>query len=115
MATIEDIVKVLKFVVFNFDMSNILWLHRAHQTRRNGRSSRPISAEIALPLLQSEIVVALFPFASHSFLANNLHFKVKVIEKAIVINVKIHKNERKRLYSSNKENLTCLEKSITTN
>jgi len=38
-----------------------------------------------------------------------------VIDKAIVINVKIHKNERKRLYSSNKENLTCLEKSITAN
>ena len=111
MATIEDIVKVLKFVVFNFDMSNILWLHRAHQTMR---SSRHISAEIALPLLQSEIVVALFPFASRSFLANNLRFKVKVIEKAIVINVKIH-NERKRLYSSNKQNLTCLEKSITAN
>ena len=111
MATIEDIVKVLKFVVFNFDMSNILWLHRAHQTRR---SSRHISAEIALPLLQSEIVVALFPFASRSFLANNLRFKVKVIDKGIVINVKIH-NERKRLYSSNKQNLTCLEKSITAN
>jgi hypothetical protein len=61
------------------------------------RSSRHISAEIALPLLQSEIVVALFPFASRSFLANNLRFKVKVIEKAIVINVKI-RNERKRLY-----------------
>ena len=111
MATIEDIIKVLKFVVFNFDMSNILWLHRAHQTRR---SSRPISAEIALPLLQSEIVVALFLFASSSFLANNLHFKIKVIDKAIVINVKIH-NERKRLYSINKENFTCLEKSITAN
>ena len=92
MATIEDIVKVLKFVVFNFDMSNILWLHRAHQTRR---SSCPISAEIALPLLQSEIVVTLFPFASRSFLANNLRFMVKVIsiDKAIVINVKTQKNE----------------------
>jgi hypothetical protein len=66
---------------------------RAHQTRRR---SHPISAEIALPRLQSEIVVALFPFASRSFLANNLRFKVKVIDKAIVINVKIHKNERKR-------------------
>jgi hypothetical protein len=28
---------------------------------------------------------------------------VKLIDKAIVINVKIQKNERKRLYSSNKE------------
>ena len=32
---------------------------------------------------------------------------VKLIDKAIVINIKIHKNERKRLCSSNKENLTC--------
>jgi hypothetical protein len=32
---------------------------------------------------------------------------VKLIDKAIVINVKLHKNERKGLYSSNKENLTC--------
>jgi hypothetical protein len=45
---------------------------------------------------------------------NFARFKVKVIEKAIVINVKI-RNERKRLYSSNKQNLTCLEKSITAN
>jgi hypothetical protein len=50
----------------------------------------------------------LFPFASCSFLANNLRFKVKLIDKAIVINVKIHKNERKRLYSSNKENNAAL-------
>jgi len=28
---------------------------RAHQTRRSGRNSRPISAEIALPRLQSKI------------------------------------------------------------
>ena len=32
---------------------------------------------------------------------------VKVIDKAIVINVKIYKNERKWLYSINKENLSC--------
>jgi hypothetical protein len=38
----------------------------------------------------------LFLFASHSFLANYLRFMVKLIDKAIVINVKIHKNERKR-------------------
>jgi hypothetical protein len=44
--------------------------------------------------------------ASRSFLANNLRFMVKLIDKAIVINVKIPKNERKKL-SSNKENLTC--------
>ena len=73
--------------------SSKVHVNRAHQT---GRSSRPISAEIALPDSQSEIIVALFPFASRSSLANNLHFKVKVIDKAIVINVKIHKNEREK-------------------
>jgi hypothetical protein len=52
---------------------------RAHQTRRSGRHFRPISAEIALPRLQSEIKVALFLFASRSFLANNLRFMVKLI------------------------------------
>ena len=43
-------------------------------------------------------------FLQVSFLANYLRFMVKLIDKAIVINVKIHKNERKRFYSSNKEN-----------
>ena len=84
---------------------------RAHQTRRSGRNSRPISAEVALPRLQSEIKVALFLFASHSFLVNNLRFMVKLIVKTIVINGKIHvhtcKNKRKRFYSSNKEGLIC--------
>ena len=65
---------------------------------------------LALYQLQSEIKVALFLFACCSFLANNLRFMVKLIDKAIVINVKIHKNERKRLYSSNKENLTYWDK-----
>ena len=59
---------------------------RAHQIRRSGRNVRPISAEVALPRLQSEIKVALFLFASHSFLANNLRFMVKPIVKTIVIN-----------------------------
>jgi hypothetical protein len=41
---------------------------RAHRTRR---SSCPISTEVALPRLQSEIkVVLLFLFASHSFVLN---------------------------------------------
>jgi len=40
---------------------------------------------------------------------------VKLIDKAIVINVKIHKNGRKGIYSSSKENLTCWDKSITAN
>ena len=84
---------------------------RAHRTRR---SSRPISAAVALPRLQSGIKVALFLFASHSFLANNLRL-VKLIVKTIVINGKIHKNKRKRFYSSNKEGLTCRYKSITAN
>jgi hypothetical protein len=88
---------------------------RAHQTRRNGRNSRPISAEVALPRLQSEIKVALFLFASHSFLANNLRFIVKLIVKTIVINRKIHTNKRKRFYSSNKEGLICWYKSIAAN
>ena len=65
---------------------------RAHQSWGSGGNSR-------------EIKVSLFLFTSHSFLANNLCFMVKLIDKAIVINVKIHKNERKGLYSSNKENL----------
>jgi len=33
MATIEHIVKVLKFVAFNFDMSNILWLHYVNRNK----------------------------------------------------------------------------------
>jgi hypothetical protein len=49
--------------------------------------------------------VALFVFACCSFLANNLHFMVKMIDKAVVINVKIHKNKRKQIYLSNKEGL----------
>ena len=69
--------------------------------------SRPISAEVALPQLQSEIKVALFLFASHSFLANNLRFMVKLIVKTNEINGKIYKNKRKRFYSSNKEGLIC--------
>jgi hypothetical protein len=90
------------------------WSHNAGLTKPglSGWNSLPISAEIALLWLQSEIKVALFLFASRSFLVNNLSFMVKLIDKAIVINVKIHKNERKRLYSSNKENLTCWDKSI---
>ena len=50
----------------------------------------------------------LFLFACCSFLANNLCFMVKLIDRAIVINVKIPKNDRKRLYSSNKENLISI-------
>ena len=85
---------------------------RAHQTRRN---SHPISAEVALPQLQSEIKVVQFLFASHSFLANNLRFMVKLIDKTIVIIGKIHKNKRKWFFSSNKEGLICWYKSITAN
>jgi hypothetical protein len=54
---------------------------RAHQSRGSWRNSSPISAEVALHRLQSEIKVALFLFASHSFLANNLRFMVKLIVK----------------------------------
>ena len=42
---------------------------KIHQTRRSGRNYLPISAEVALPRLQNEINVALFLFASNSFLA----------------------------------------------
>ena len=72
-----------------------------------------ILALFQLMLLFLDSKVPLFLFASHSFLANYLHFMVKLIDKAIVINVKIHKNERKRLYSSNKDNWTCWDKRIT--
>jgi len=62
---------------------------------RSGRNCRPVSAEVALPRLQSEIKYALLLFASSSFLTNNLCFMVKLIDKAIVINLKMHKNEKK--------------------
>jgi hypothetical protein len=61
--------------------------------------------QLESPSLNSKAKLkSLFLVASRSFLANNLRFMVKLIDKAIVINVKIHKNERKRFYSSNKEN-----------
>jgi hypothetical protein len=65
---------------------------RAHQTRRSGQNnSQPISAEeVTLPRFQSEINVDLLLFVSHSFLANNFRLMVKLIDKAIVINVKIY-------------------------
>ena len=69
---------------------------RAPQTWRSGRNCHSISTEVAGPLLQSEIKVALFLFASRSFLANYLRFMIKLIDKAIVINVKIQKNERNK-------------------
>ena len=55
--------------------------------RRSGRNSRPISAEVALPRLQNEIKVALFLFASHSFLAHNLRFMVKLIDKTDLLSL----------------------------
>jgi hypothetical protein len=61
-------------IKIKFFFTEGLFLSRAHQTRRSGRNSRPISAEVALPRLQSEIKVALFLFANHSFLPNNLRF-----------------------------------------
>ena len=106
--TYEKKKKILNFIVY---ADHYIFHIRAHQTRQSGRNSRPISAEVTLPRLQSEIKVALFLFASHSFLANYLRFMVKLIDKAIVINVKIHKNERKGFYSSNKEGLICWYKS----
>ena len=89
--------------------------YKAHQTRQSGRNCRPISAEVALPCLQSEIKAVLFWFASRLFLANNLRFLIKLIDKAIVINGKIHKNKRKKFYSSNKECLIGWVKRVTAN
>ena len=83
------------------------------------------NAKLKLPCVsfcKCEIKVALFLFAkrkkatlislwsrwSGSFLANNLRFLVKVFDKAIVINGKIHQNERKMFYSSNKRRFTLL-------
>jgi len=89
------------------NLSGIKWTSgtckRAHQTKQSGRNSSPISAEVALPRLQSKIKFALFLSASRSFLENNLHFMVKLIDKSIVINGKIHKNKS----ISNKEGLIC--------
>ena len=99
----------------NSDSQQLHTFFRAHQTGRSGRNSRPMSAEVALPRLQSEIKAAMFLFGSRSFLANNLYFMVKLIDKAIVISVKIHKNERKRLYSSNKICFICWDKRIMAN
>jgi hypothetical protein len=79
----------------------------ARQTWRSWQSSPLILVEVALPQLKIEIEVALFLFASRSFLANNFRFMVKLIDKAVIIHVKIHKNERKRFYSSNEEVLIC--------
>jgi hypothetical protein len=69
-----------------------------HQTRQSGQNSHLVAAEVTLPRLQSEINVALFIFESHFFLTNinNLCFMVKFIDKAIVINLKMYINERKR-------------------
>jgi hypothetical protein len=66
---------------------------------------REILALYRLKSPPKQIKVALFVFACCSFLANNLHFMVKMIDKAVVINVKIHKNKRKQIYLSNKEGL----------
>jgi flagellar biosynthesis protein FlhB len=59
-------------------------------------SSYSLSTEVTLPRLQSEIKVALFLFASHSFLANNLRFMVKLTDKTIG---NIYQNKMKRFYS----------------
>ena len=80
---------------------------RAHQTRRSRRNSHPISAEVTLARLQSKIKITLFLFA------NNLRFMVMLVDKVIVINGKIHKNKRKRFYSSNNLNKEGLIQLLT--
>ena len=66
------------------NLSGIKWTSgtskRAHQARQSGRNSSPISAEVALPRPQSKIKVAMFLFASRSFLANNLRFMINLID-----------------------------------
>ena len=92
--------------------------YQGYQTRQSGWNSLPmsniiiISYQLKLHSLNSETKLnsPCFFFASRCFLANNVHFMVKLIDKAIVINVKIHKNERKRLYLSNKEGVTSWDK-----
>jgi hypothetical protein len=71
--------------------------YRAHQTRLSGRNSRPISAEVTLPQLQSEIKVSLFLFASHSFLANSLRFMVNQHSSNILLYFLL--GERKKIQS----------------
>jgi hypothetical protein len=66
------------------NLSGIKWTSgtckRAHQTRQSGRYFSPISVEVALPRPQSKIKVAMFHFASRSFLANNLRFMINLID-----------------------------------
>ena len=57
-------------------------------------------------------------FESRSFLANNLRFLVKPIDKAIVINGEKNKNKRKAFIQAiymYKEGLICQDKRITAN
>ena len=77
-----------------------LWSGQASLRRSRSGSERKNQTKTMSPFVRRGDInkVALFLFASHSFLANNLHFIVKLIDKAIVNYVKIHKNERKRLY-----------------
>ena len=46
---------------------------RAHQTRRSGQNSCPISTEVTLPLLKNEIKVALFLFVCRSFHLSSIY------------------------------------------
>jgi hypothetical protein len=82
----------------------------AHQSRRSGQNTMPgltnpgkVGKIQALYRLKSPSVDAKAKLMSPCFflqvvpfLQKNLHIMVKLINKAIVINVKIHKNKRKR-------------------
>jgi hypothetical protein len=48
-------------------LKNHKFMSRAHQTRRSGRNSRPISAEVILPRLKSEIKVVFLEFRHYKF------------------------------------------------
>jgi hypothetical protein len=55
---------------------------------KNNSKITQFNNQFGTGIVKSENKVALFLFASHSFLANILRFMVKLIDKAIVINGK---------------------------
>jgi hypothetical protein len=59
--------------------------------------------EILVLYSLKSLSLALFIFAGHSFLANNLRFMVKLIVKTIIINGKVHNNKRKRFIQAIKK------------
>jgi len=84
--------------------------------RLNSPKDISLSVSLRKVICLSQWFISQIHHANHFFLANHLHFMVKVIDKAIVINVKTNNNERKSFYSSNhKEGLICWDKRIAAN